>query len=177
MNLKRLKSLYLIHYILETMTEIERKFLPSTSFDLTKIKQLAQKSFQITQGYLSSVPERTVRVRTKDEKGFLTIKGIGKYGSTTRFEWEKEILVDEAFLLLDLCEAGKIAKTRYEVLFVGNVFEIDVFQEDNSGLIVIEIELESENQFFEKPDWLGQEVTGDHRYFNSYLSQKPFGNW
>ena len=159
------------------MIEIERKFLPSASFDINKIKQVAQKTFQITQGYLSSVPERTVRARTKGDKGFLTIKGIGSQSGATRFEWEKEIPVDEALLLLDLCEDGTIVKTRHEVLFAGNVFEIDIFDGDNFGLIVIEIELESESQFFEKPHWLGQEVTDDHRYFNSYLSLKPYKNW
>ena len=159
------------------MLEIERKFLPSNNFDLAEIETIAQKIFKITQGYISSNPLRTVRIRTKGDKGFLTIKGIGNQSGASRFEWEKEIPVNEALQLLDLCEARKIVKTRYEVPFAGNIFEIDVFDEDNLGLIIIEIELESENQIFEKPDWLGNEVTQDERYFNSFLSQKPYKDW
>ncbi len=159
------------------MIEIERKFLPSADFNLNEIQNLASKSFAITQGYICDDVQRTVRIRTKSDKGFITIKGIGNDGNVSRFEWEKEISVDEANALLKLCLKGVIRKMRYEVLFENHIFEIDVFDGDNKGLIIIELELESETEAFEKPDWLGEEVTTDNRYFNSYISQKPYLEW
>jgi adenylate cyclase len=155
------------------MLEIERKFLVTS--DAFKTEAFAQN--RIKQGYLSSIPERTVRVRIKGDKGFLTIKGISNESGLSRFEWEKEIPVEEAEKLLLLCEAGVIDKTRYEVKTKKHIVEVDVFYGENEGLIMAEIELASETESFEKPNWLGQEVTNDKRYYNSYLSNKPFKNW
>lgn len=155
------------------MIEIERKFLvTSTAF----LDEFHAKN-RIIQGYLSSVPERTVRVRIKDEKGFLTIKGKSSDSGMSRLEWEKEIALEEAEQLLLLCEAGVIDKIRYEIPVGKHLYEVDVFSGENEGLILAEIELESENEAFEKPNWLGMEVTNDTRYYNAYLSQKPFKTW
>ncbi|MBC7556995.1 MAG: CYTH domain-containing protein [Chryseobacterium sp.] len=155
------------------MIEIERKFLvKSNDF---KTRAFAQN--RIAQGYLNSTPERTVRVRIKAEKGFLTIKGRGNENGMSRFEWEKEIPVKEAQQLLNLCETGKIEKTRYEIKVSTHVFEVDEFFGENEGLIIAEIELSSETESFEKPDWLGAEVTNDERYYNAYLSRNPFNKW
>jgi adenylate cyclase len=155
------------------MIEIERKFLVKSS----DFKEQAFAQNQIAQGYLSSLPERTVRVRIKGKKGFLTIKGIGHHGGMSRFEWENEIPLDEAQELLKLCEKGKIEKTRFEIKAGKHVFEVDEFYGENEGLIMAEIELGSETESFEKPDWLGEEVTNDERYYNAYLSKKPFKTW
>lgn len=157
----------------DKMIEIERKFLV-TSEDF---KAAAFTQNRIAQGYLSSVPERTVRVRIKGNKGFLTIKGASNESGRSRFEWEKEIPIDEAKELLKLCEKGVIDKTRFEVKIGHHTFEVDEFYGDNQGLIVAEIELSSENEKFEKPNWLGKEVTNDNRYYNSNLSKNPFVNW
>jgi adenylate cyclase len=155
------------------MVEIERKFLV-TSEDF---KKEAFAKHQIAQGYLNSNPDRTVRIRIKGESGFLTIKGINNDSGTTRFEWETEIALMEAKPLLDLCEKGILLKTRYEIQVGKHVYEVDVFHGENEGLIIAEIELSSEQEVFEKPNWLGKEVTGDNRYYNSYISQKPFAAW
>lgn len=155
------------------MEEIERKFLVNS----TEFIQESSLQNRIVQGYLNSDPSRTVRVRIKGEKGFLTIKGKGNASGTTRFEWEKEIAVAEAELLLQLCEKGIIDKIRYEIPVGKHTFEVDVFSGENHGLIIAEVELSSENEFFEKPHWLGMEVTGDKRYYNSYLSENPFATW
>lgn len=155
------------------MIEIERKYLvTSTAFlDEYFVKN------DICQGYICSLPERTVRVRIKGNKGFLTIKGVGSEGQISRFEWEKEIAIEEAKALLKLCKKGVIEKTRYEVQAGKHIVEIDIFYGDNKGLILAEIELENENDAIAKPEWLGLEVTDDLRYYNSYLSQKPFVTW
>ncbi len=152
--------------------EIERKFLVKDGF-----KQYAFTSARITQGYLSSVPERIVRVRVSGEKGFLTIKGISNLSGMSRYEWEKEIAVTEARELLVLCEPGIIDKTRYLVQVGAYTFEVDEFYGDNQGLVVAEVELGSEEELYEKPDWLGTEVTGDIRYYNSNLIFEPFTRW
>lgn len=152
--------------------EIERKFLVAGNF-----KEYVSKATRITQGYLSSVPERTVRVRIKGEKGFITVKGIGNDSGASRFEWEKEIPVADVQELLKICEPGVIDKTRYLVEVGSVVFEVDEFYGDNEGLIVTEVELNSEDQAFEKPEWLGEEVTGDKRYYNSMLMKNPYKNW
>lgn len=153
--------------------EIERKFLVKGNF-----KDLAIKSYQISQGFLSTVPERTVRVRVKDHQGFMTVKGIGNASGVTRFEWEKEISVEEATSLLAICEPTIIEKTRYIVPSNNNLFfEIDEFLGGNKGLLIAEIELPEENTLFEKPNWLGAEVTGVPKYYNSALSKKPFNKW
>ena len=153
--------------------EIEKKFLVKGDF-----KPLVVKETRITQGYLSSVPERTVRVRIIGDKGYLTIKGIGNKSGTSRFEWEREISVEDAKELLELCEPGVIDKTRYIVKADGDlIFEVDEFHGDNDGLTVAEIELPTEDTPFTKPDWLGEEVTGDVKYFNSMLMKNPYKNW
>ena len=135
------------------------------------------KSTRITQGYLSSVPERTVRVRVKGEKGFITIKGIGNESGASRYEWEKEIPVDEVRELLRICEPGVIDKTRYLVKNGPYTFEVDEFYGDNEGLTVAEIELPDEQAQIERPEWLGEEVTGDVRFYNSMLMKNPYKNW
>lgn len=155
----------------EGMQEIERKFLVKNMSFLSEINS----GKRIVQGYLSSIPERTVRVRIKGEKGYLTIKG--KTEGISRFEWEKEIAIEEAEQLLKLCEKGIIDKTRYEIPVGKHLFEIDIFESENEGLILVEIELEHENETFEKPTWLGKEVSNDIRYYNSYLSQNPYKTW
>ena len=155
------------------MEEIERKFLVTNTDFISE----SNSNNRIVQGYLNSDPSRTVRVRIKGEQGFLTIKGKGNASGTTRFEWEKEIDVAEAESLLLLCEKGIIDKIRYEILVGKHTFEVDVFSGENQGLVMAEVELSEENEFFEKPNWLGIEVTGDKRYFNSYLSENPFTTW
>ena len=152
--------------------EIERKFLVKGDF-----KSEAFKATRITQGYLCSVPERTVRVRLKGDKGFITIKGIGNESGASRFEWEKEIPVAEVQDLLKLCEPGIIDKTRYLVKAGEFTFEVDEFYGENEGLTVAEVELPDENALFERPEWLGEEVTGDKRYYNSMLMKNPYKNW
>lgn len=155
------------------MIEIERKFLVTSN---AFIKD-ATRHNRIVQGYLSSAPARTVRVRIKGNKGFLTIKGESNESGLSRFEWEKEIAIEEAEQLLKICEKGVIDKTRYEVIVGGHVYEVDVFTNENEGLTIAEVELNAENEIFEKPIWLGEEVTGDIKYYNSYLSKNPFENW
>ena len=155
------------------MIEIERKFLVKSD----TFKKNASSKFRIVQGFLSTNPERTVRVRIKGESAFLTIKGKSNTSGTSRFEWEKEIDAADAELLLDLCEEGILEKTRHEIQSGNHIYEVDEFHGENKGLIVAEIELSNENEAFEKPDWLGKEVTGDVKYYNSQLSKKPFKNW
>jgi CYTH domain-containing protein len=132
---------------------------------------------RITQGYLSTDKERTVRVRIKGEKGFLTIKGKSNDSGLSRYEWEKEIELQEAQQLLQLCLPGAIDKTRYEILIENHTWEIDIFHGENNGLLLAEIELQSEEEYFLKPEWLVKEVTGDIKYYNSYISEKPFKEW
>jgi adenylate cyclase len=155
------------------MIEIERKFLVTSNDFIEE----SDAQFEIAQGYLNSNPERTVRVRIKGDKGFLTIKGKSSESGASRFEWEKEIAVDEAKQLLLLCENGVIEKTRYHVKMNEHLFEVDVFYGQNEGLVMAEIELSDENEAFEKPNWLGKEVTNDERYYNAYLSNRPFVTW
>ena len=155
------------------MIEIERKFLV-LSDDFVK-ESFSQK--RIVQAYLSSNPERSVRIRIKDSKGFLTIKGQGNETGTTRLEWETEIPIEDADKLLLICEEGVIDKTRYEVKLGKHIIEVDVFTGENEGLIMAEVELQSEDEVFEKPVWLGKEVTNDERYYNVYLSKRPFTGW
>ena len=154
------------------MQEIEKKFLVKGDF-----MPFVSKSTRIVQGYLSSVPERTVRVRIKGDKGFLTIKGIGNVSGASRFEFEKEITVAEASELLNICEPGVIDKVRHLVKADPYVFEVDEFHGENEGLTVAEIELPDENAAFTKPEWLGEEVTGDKRYYNSMLMKNPYTKW
>ena len=155
------------------MIEIERKFLIVSD----KYKELAYKKTRILQGFLNTHKERTVRVRITGEKAFITIKGISNSEGTTRFEWEKEISLKEAGQLIELCEPNLIEKIRYEIKVGNHIFEVDEFSAENKGLIVAEIELSEENESFDKPDWLGKEVTGDIRYYNSQLCRVPYNNW
>jgi len=155
------------------MLEIERKFLVKSD----NFKAVAFAKNQIAQGYLNSHPERTVRIRIKGESGFLTIKGKGNESGVSRLEWETEIPLTEAKSLIKLCENGIIDKIRYEVKAGNHIFEVDEFFGDNEGLVVAEIELQSEDETFEKPEWLGQEVTNDERYYNAFLSNHPYTTW
>lgn len=152
--------------------EIERKFLVEGEF-----RSQAFKAERITQGYLSSVAERTVRIRIKGDQGFITIKGKSSGDGIVRYEWEKEITLADARELLELCEPGVIDKTRYLVRAGKHIFEVDEFYGENEGLVMAEIELDNENESFEKPDWLGKEVTGDLRYYNAMLARKPYTSW
>lgn len=152
--------------------EIERKFLVSGEF---KPQAFAQS--RIMQGYICSARGRTVRIRIRDGKGYLTIKGASNASGTSRYEWEKELPLSEAEELMKLCEPGMIDKTRYLVRSGRHVFEIDEFYGENDGLLVAEIELGSEDEIFEKPAFIGEEVTGDLRYYNSQLMKKPFKTW
>jgi CYTH domain-containing protein len=155
------------------MLEIERKFLIKNQ----DFKSQAFNQYEIKQGFLNSNPDRTVRIRLLDEKGFLTVKGKSTSDGLSRFEWEKDLSKQEAENLLKLCEKVIIDKTRYEVKVGNHTYEIDVFHGDNEGLIIAEIELNSKTETFEKPDWLGIEVTGDIKYYNSNLSKFPFKDW
>ena len=150
-------------------TEIERKFR------VKKGVWRDEKATKYRQGYLSTVKERTVRVRTIEDQAYLTIKG--KAIGAARQEFEYEIPRQDADALLDICEKPLIEKNRYKIKHGGFVWEVDEFLGENQGLIVAEIELESENQFFSKPDWVGKEVTGDPRYFNSNLIKNPYTKW
>lgn len=156
------------------MQEIERKFLLK---DKEAFKKEAFRSTRIVQGYLNSDPERTVRMRIRNENGFLTIKGRSGQDGLSRFEWEKQIPLHEAEELIALCEPGMIEKIRYEVKFGDHIVEIDEFSGENEGLFLAEVELSSKDEKFQKPDWLGQEVTGQMEYYNSYLSKNPYKNW
>lgn len=155
------------------MVEIERKFLVNS---LNFINE-SHNSNKITQGYLNSSAERTVRIRLKNKDAFITVKGKSNSSGTTRFEWEKKIDYNEASQLLELCEDFVISKTRYLVKKDQHEFEIDIFHGENEGLIIAEIELKDENEAFAKPDWLGEEVTGQIEYYNSYIAQNPYKLW
>jgi CYTH domain-containing protein len=166
---KKLKNLSLKA---EMALEIERKFLVCGEF----IDQ-ATETTEIVQGYLSSLPDRTVRVRVRGEKGYITVKGLADGSGIARYEWEKEIPVEDARELLKLCEPWPVEKTRYLVPYGGHIIEVDVFHGANIGLVMAEIELRSADEVFEKPPWLGEEVSGDPRYYNSALSVKPYSRW
>ncbi|PTM09861.1 MAG: adenylate cyclase [Bacteroidetes bacterium] len=153
--------------------EIERKFLVKSN----AYKDESISNIKITQGFLSTVPERSIRVRLKGEKGFITIKGISNESGMSRFEWEKEIDVKDVLDLLKICELGVIEKTRFHVKFEGHMFEVDEFYGENEGLIIAEIELNSEEEEFKRPNWLGKEVTGQVKYYNSTLVKKPYKDW
>ncbi len=154
-------------------TEIERKFLVK---NIDFIKD-SYKKHNIKQGFLNSNKNRVVRVRIQNEKSFLTIKGPSNATGTTRFEWETEIPLHEGLQLFSLCEENRIEKVRYLVKQDTHIFEVDVFSGKNKGLIIAEIELESELEVFEKPSWIGEEVTGISMYYNTELSKNPFENW
>lgn len=152
--------------------EIERKFLVTGDF-----KSQAYAQSRIIQGYISSGRGRTVRVRIRGDKGYLTIKGASNASGTSRYEWEKELPLNEAEELMKLCDPGVIDKTRYLVRSGLHTFEVDEFYGENAGLVVAEVELNSEDEAFVKPGFIGEEVTGDVRYYNSQLMRKPFSSW
>ena len=153
--------------------EIERKFLVKDE----SYKEMAYQASRIAQGYICSMRGRTVRVRIRDGKGYLTIKGPADAAGIGRYEWEKEIPLQEAQELMSLCESGMINKTRYLVRSGRHVFEVDEFYGENEGLVIAEVELSSADEEYEKPLFIGEEVTGDVRYYNSFLMKKPFKQW
>lgn len=153
--------------------EIERKFLVKDS----SYKDMAVSSSRIIQGYICSERGRTVRVRIRDNKGFLTIKGASADNGLSRYEWEHEISVDEARELMKLCQPGMIDKTRYLVKFGKHIFEVDEFYGENEGLVVAEVELATVDEKHEVPPFLGEEVTGQVKYYNSFLMKCPFKTW
>ncbi len=153
--------------------EIERKFLVRDAV----FKRFSVKTYRIRQGYIAHDGGNTVRVRIRDGQGFLTIKGPSRDG-VSRYEWEREIPLSDAEELFLLCRGGAIDKTRHLVpAGPGKYFEVDEFYGDNEGLVMAEIELDSPDQPFERPAWLGEEVTGDPRYYNSYLLHHPYKHW
>lgn len=154
-------------------TEIERKFLVKGDY-----KSYSYSHDRVVQGYMASnTGGRSVRIRIRGGKGYITIKGGTTASGISRFEWEKEISLEDAEQLLKLCDPGVIDKTRYLVKSGKHIFEVDEFYGDNEGLTVAEIELDSEDETFDRPDWLGEEVTGDRKYYNSQLIKKPFKSW
>lgn len=159
-------------YLCGMAQEIERKFLVIGDF-----KSQAFEQSRIVQGYISSARGRTVRVRIRNGRGYLTIKGASNESGTSRYEWEKELPLHEAEELMKLCEPGVIDKTRYLVRSGEHIFEVDEFYGENEGLIVAEVELNAEDEAFVKPSFIGQEVTGDVRYYNSQLMKKPYTTW
>jgi len=166
-------ELYLNFIFFKMALEIERKFLVNSD----EFKSLAKKELSITQGFLSIDKNAVVRVRIQDELAFITIKGISNKSGTTRYEWEKAIDLDEAKDLLLLCKARPLLKTRFLVNFKNHTFEVDEFYDSNAGLIIAEIELNNTDEYFEKPKWLGKEVTGNLKYYNVMLAQHPFKTW
>jgi adenylate cyclase len=152
------------------MVEIERKFLIKT-----ELWQPSAKGVEMQQGYLSVDPERVVRVRVAEEKAFLTIKG--KPRGIMRAELEYEIPKNEAEVLMKMCLDFPVEKTRFKEKIGELVWEIDVFKGENEGLIMAEVELEDEHQIVELPDWIGEEVSSDSRYYNAWLSKNPYSKW
>jgi CYTH domain-containing protein len=152
--------------------EIERKFLVVGDY-----KSHAFNHYRIVQGYLSSVLERVVRIRIQGDTAYLTIKSTVSDSEFTRYEWEREISLEDAEEMLKFCEKEIIEKTRYLIKVGAHLFEVDEFYGNNQGLVVAEVELASEDEVFEKPDWLGQEVTSENRYYNSMLVKHPYSEW
>ena len=155
------------------MEEIERKFLVRN----TDFMKAAKSKVLIVQGFLNTEPERTIRIRKKGNKAQLTVKGLSSEDGLSRFEWEHDIMASEAEQLFELCEPYLIRKTRYEIEVGEVVYEVDVFHDRNKGLIIAEVELESKEQEFDRPDWIGEEVTGQIRYYNSFISKNPYDSW
>lgn len=153
--------------------EIERKFLVTDE----SYRTMAHHSDRIAQGYICRQGGNSTRVRVRGEKGYLTIKGPSVDNGLSRYEWEKEIPVDEAWELIKLCHGGIIDKTRYLVDYKGHTFEVDEFHGDNAGLVVAEIELNDKEEYFEQPSFIGKEVTGDGKYYNSSLARFPYRYW
>ena len=153
--------------------EIERKFLVQDD----SYRQLACRKSRVEQGYICSEQDRTVRVRIRGGKGYLTIKGPSNASGTSRYEWEREIPLSDAEELMKLCGPGRIEKVRYLVDYAGHVFEVDEFHGENEGLVVAEVELQSETEPVELPGFIGEEVTGQARYYNSFLMKRPYTAW
>ena len=153
--------------------EIERKFLVLDD----SYKNLATSSSHIKHGYIYSGKGKTIRVRIRDERGYLTIKGPSDKAGLCRYEWEKEVDLHDAEELMRLCEPGIIDKTRYIIPSGKHTFEVDEFFGENQGLVMAEVELVSEEEPFEKPPFIGKEVTGDRRYYNSHLRENPYSRW
>ena len=155
------------------MKEVERKFLVKSE----AYRNEATSELHIQQGFLSTDPERTVRVRLQNGRGKITVKGLSDHEGVSRFEWEHDISGQEAKLLLGLCKGALIVKTRYEVPVGSHVFEVDVFEGENEGLVIAEVELKNPGELFQKPFWLGQEVTGEPKYYNAQLSINTYSQW
>ncbi len=153
--------------------EIERKFLVSSH----QYRKEAEEVNHLVQGFLNTDPYRTVRIRVYNDKGYLTIKGISSNSGVSRKEWEFEIDPQQARELMELAEDPPIEKKRYLVRSGDHCFEVDEFEGANTGLVIAEIELEREDEEFERPSWLGREVTGEIKYYNAQLSKNPFGKW
>ena len=154
------------------MKEIERKFLVK---DLDFLKN-AENTYSIKQAYLQQDPAKSVRVRIKGEEAFLTIKGISDARGLVRQEWEYPIPLRDARALMELCD-DKIEKTRNVITYGKHLFEVDVFHGRNNGLVIAEIELQTENELIERPEWLGMEITGRTEYYNLALLDRPFQDW
>ena len=152
---------------------IERKFLVLDD----SFKHEAFSKSHIVQGYICSGHGRTVRIRIRDEHAYITIKGPSRQGGLARYEFEQEIPMDDARQLLTLCDPGTVEKTRWLVKAGRHTFEVDEFHGDNAGLVVAEVELGSEDESYEKPHFIGKEVTGDRRYYNNQLRQNPYSRW
>jgi adenylate cyclase len=152
--------------------EIERKFLVKGDF-----RNDVAEAVHIVQGYISAQPDRTVRIRIRGDRGYITIKGMADSSGIVRYEWEKEIPLSEAEELLRLCGPGVVEKTRHIIKAGKHLFEVDEFHGENEGLIIAEIELSSADEPFIKPSWLGKEVTSESKYYNSSLSRKPYKSW
>ena len=158
---------------LKDMVEHERKFLVNS----IEYRESALTKTRIVQGFLNTHPDRTVRIRVRGNQGFITVKGRSDQKGISRFEWEKPITKNEALRLLELCEEGILEKIRYEIPYGQHTFEVDEFHGLNEGLVVAEVELSEEKESFEKPLWLGKEVTGQSKYYNSQLSKNPYTLW
>lgn len=154
------------------MQEIERKFLVRP-----ELIPGCLVGVPIAQGYLSSAPERTVRIRLFGKEAFITVKGQSTDDGLSRYEWEQAISVEDAYCLLDLCEPGLILKNRFYMVHKGQTWEIDKFSGENAGLIVAEIELSSTDEEVPLPPWVAEEVTGDPKYYNSNLAMHPYSEW
>lgn len=153
--------------------EIERKFLVTDD----SYRRLAYRKSRIEQGYICSARGKTVRIRIRDDKGYITIKGPSNASGTSRYEWEKEIPLSDAEELMALCEPGRIVKVRYLVDFASHTFEVDEFHGENEGLVVAEVELRSETEEVAFPAFIGEEVTGQTKYYNSFLMKQPYTTW
>lgn len=155
------------------MQEIERKFLVKRD---GAFKAEASSASEIAQGYMD-VNGATVRIRLRDDRAYLTIKSPSRDGGLSRYEFEREIPVEDAREMLKLCRGGLIEKTRYLVPYEGHVFEVDEFKGQNEGLLFAEVELQSADEDFKKPEWLGKEVTGDKHFYNKNLLRNPYPTW